>query len=259
MGSRENIVTNALDANLEKAYAKYALLKQKVEDWQQERGFHWGKTLELAETPPYLPLVDLPAEAIIELWQELNSTASVDITDEKLMQIWQTFCNNQSLHEQMDEEMSTRFQMAIRGVAQLAAKMVADKVSDEGGVGFSAQLHNNVQCPVCGETTSLAVVTPPGGKRIMHCNSCDHEWTVKRIKCLHCGSEDAKNHVYLNSEEFPGIEMVVCKTCGQYFKEIDIRKTPVKDFMWEDIRTLSLNYSTELWLAKQAEENKQLQ
>ncbi|MEN6328324.1 MAG: formate dehydrogenase accessory protein FdhE, partial [Syntrophomonas sp.] len=96
------------------------------------------------------------------------------------------------------------------------------------------------------------------GQRIMHCTSCSFEWSVKRTGCLHCGCEDAKQQMYLKNEEFPGIEMVVCQVCGQYFKEIDGRKLSAVDYFWEDMRTLPLNYATELWLEEQVKKNNQI-
>ncbi len=59
-------------------------------------------------------------------------------------------------------------------------------------------------------------------------------------------------NLFKKNEAFPGIEMVVCQLCGQYFKEIDTRESLVQDYIWEDIRTLPLNFATELWLSEHA-------
>ena len=112
--------------------------------------------------------------------------------------------------------------------------------------------------PVCGEVPTLAVLTPPNGARVMHCLSCNFEWPVKRIGCLFCGSGDAKQQLFLKNEKFPGVEMAVCQLCGQYFKEIDAREKVVSDYRWEDLRTLPLNFATELWFSEQAKKNNQM-
>jgi len=243
----------------DQAYQKYQQLKQEVDHWQQERGSYWLEMLSLAEKPPYLPILDLPSEAIIELWQRLNSVAKVEISDSDLREIWEQFSKGQDVNA-MDEEMSTRFQMAISGVARLAGKMANEKKVPAQGYGHSASddPRECIICPVCGEVSALAVLTPPNGNRIMHCTSCSFEWSVKRVGCLHCGSEDSKQQMFLSNEAYPGIAMAVCQLCGHSFKEIDARELRVQDYMWEDIRTLPLNFATELWLSEQAKKNNQI-
>lgn len=253
MDSKKSRSVNEKDAKLEKAYEKYMFLKQEVDNWQKERGSHWLNLLKLAEAPPYLPVQDLPSQAVIELWQRLNCSAGVEVSDTGLEQIWQRFRESRNISELTDEEMSTRFQMAVRGVAHLAGQMAAEKGIIGEGFKHPEYPHSSVVCPVCGEVASLAVVTPPNGKRIIHCSSCGFEWKVKRIICLHCGSEDAKKQVYLKHQAFPGIEMAVCQLCGHYFKEIDSRELAVTDYIWEDLKSLPLNYASERWLAEQAE------
>ncbi|NLK52642.1 MAG: formate dehydrogenase accessory protein FdhE [Syntrophomonadaceae bacterium] len=241
------------DGNLKKAYQKYRILKQEVDHWQQERKSYWLGMLNLAEKPPYLPIMELPSEAIIELWQRLNDAAEVKISDSDLREIWKQISDNQ---EVMDEEMSTRFQMAISGVAQLASEMANEKKVPTQRLGDDP--HECITCPVCGEVSTLAVLTPPNGQRMMHCTSCSFEWPVKRVGCLHCGSENAKKQMFLKNAAFPGIEMVVCQLCGHYFKEIDARELYVQDYMWEDIKSLPLNFATELWLSEQTKTNNQI-
>ena len=253
MDSRKSKLAITKDENMLQAYQKYELLKNEVGHWQQERGSHWAKMLSLAEKPPYLPIMDLPSEAIIELWQRLNIAAKVEITNSALKEMWEQFKNGQN---PMDVEMSTRMQMAINGVAQLASKMAKEGVPD--GHKVSDDLQSSTVCPVCGEQSAVAAITPPDGKRMMQCTLCGFEWPVKRVGCLFCGSEDAKQQIYLQNEAYPGVEMVVCEICGQYFKEIDARKLAAKDYLWEDLKTLPLNFATKLWLKEQAQKNNQL-
>ena len=236
--------------NLEQVFRNYQLLKTEVDQWQQQRGSFWIATLNLAETPPYLPILDLPLEAIIELWQRLNVVAKVNVLESELREMWGQFTNGPS---KMDNEMASRLQMAISGVARLASA----EVNKTGRVG-RYDFHDSMVCPVCGEVSTMAILTPPNGKRIMHCLMCSFEWAVKRVGCLHCGSEDAKQQIFLQNETYPGVEMVVCQLCEQYFKEIDARQLTAQDYVWEELRTLPLNFAAENWLAKQTEEKNQL-
>lgn len=243
---------------VEQAYQKYRQLKQEVDAWRQERGSYWLANLCLAEEPPYLPIVDLPQDAIIELWQRLNISAKVEITDPALWEMWEQLKQGQNT---MDPEMASRLQIAVSGVAKLASQTVDEKGVPEQKYNPRASEnpeHNITACPVCGEISTLTVLTEPDGKRMMHCITCSFEWPVQRTGCLFCGSEDAKQLLYLDNEAFPGIEMAVCEVCGQYFKEIDGRKLLVKDYVWEDLRTLPLNYATELWLENQVKKNNQI-
>ena len=241
------------DKTIKQAFQKYQVLKQIVDQWQQERGPYWSKMLNLADKPLYLPIKDLPMEAIVELWQRLNNAAKVEIPDSDLSEIMKQFNKNQNTAD-LDPEMSTRMHMAISGVAYLGGKMAAEKklTAYKFRQTEPDDANARIRCPVCGEISTLAVLTPPDGKRVMHCTICGFEWPVKRVGCLHCGSDDTQQQVYLQNEAFPGIEMVVCRLCEQYCKEINARELTVKDYVWEDLRTLPLNYAAELWSKEHA-------
>ncbi|NLW91069.1 MAG: formate dehydrogenase accessory protein FdhE [Syntrophomonadaceae bacterium] len=246
------------DVSVKEAYQKHQMLKQEVDNWHQERCSHWQATLVLAKKPPYLPIMDLPEDAIVELWQRLNSAAKVEITDSTLFEMWEQLKQGKN---DMDPSMATRLQMAVSGVAKLASQIVYEKGVPEQKYNPRTSdnpMKNTTECPVCGEVSTLAVLAKPEGKRMMHCVTCGFEWPVQRTGCLFCGSEDSKRLIYLDNEAFPGIQIAVCEVCGQYFKEIDERKLPVKDYVWEDLRTLPLNYAAELWLEEQIKRNNQI-
>ena len=256
MNIKNNLATTE-DQSLEQAYQKYQLLKQEVELWQQERGAYWVEQFRLADNPPYLAISELPAQAVIELWQKLNQAAGVPVADPDLREIWERLKNGQNVNE-LDAEISARLQMAISGAAQLASEMVKEQKLPTESSKSSDYPPGGFICPVCGEVPTLAVLTPPNGARVMHCLSCDFEWPVKRVGCLFCGSQDTKQQMFLKNEKFPGIEMAVCQLCGQYFKEIDAREKVATDYRWEDLRTLPLNFATELWFSEQAKKNNQM-
>lgn len=245
------------DESINRSYQKYQNLKQEVKNWHQERSSYWLAALVLGQKPPYLPIMDLPDDAIIELWQRLNTAAGAPISDAEMREHWKQFKNGQIT---MSPEFVSRLHLALSGVAGLAS----DKAKAQGvpaiGLGYIASEDPTTSyiCPVCGEVASLSVLCQPNGHRTMCCTSCGFEWTVKRVGCLHCGNEDAKLQMYLKNEEFPGVEMVVCKVCGQYIKEIDSRVVSVQDYIWEELRTLPLNFATEHWLEEQVEKNNQI-
>ncbi len=245
------------DQSLEQAYEKYQLMKQEVESWQQERGAYWLKQFKLADNPPYLAISELPLQAVLELWQKINQATEVAVADTLLQEIWERLKNSHAVDE-LDPEMFARLQMAISGVAQLASEMVKEQKLQTKSSKSSDYPQGGFICPVCGEVPTLAILSPPNGNRVMHCLSCNYEWPVNRVGCLFCGSEDAKQQIFLKNEKFPGIEMAVCQLCGQYFKEIDARGKVVTDYRWEDLRTLPLNYATERWFSEQAKKNNQM-
>ncbi|MEN6298937.1 MAG: formate dehydrogenase accessory protein FdhE [Anaerolineaceae bacterium] len=247
-----------VNESVEQAYQKYQQLKQEVDAWRQERDSYWLTNLRLGKKSPYMPIVDLPQDAIIELWQRLNISAKVEIDDSALLEMWEHLKLGQNT---MDPETATRLQMAVSGVARLASQ-----IADEKGVPeqkYNPRASENPEnaipaCPVCGEISTLAVLSQPDGKRMMHCTTCSFEWPVQRTGCLFCGSEDSKQLMYLDNEDFPGVEMAVCQVCGQYFKEIDGRKLSAHDYLWEDLRTLPLNYATERWIEEQVKKDNQI-
>jgi len=152
------------DEGIKQSYQKYQSLKQEVNNWHQERGSYWLAALVLAQKPPYLPIMDLPENAIIELWQRLNIVA-------ELKELWKQLKNGQSI---INQEMISCLQIAISGVAELACEKAKAKGVPAAGLGYIASNNPSacIICPVCGEVASLTVLEPPNGQRIMHCTTC---------------------------------------------------------------------------------------
>lgn len=228
------------DKTMEQAYQTYSQLNEEVKRWQDERGSFWMKELSPAETPPYYPLVDFPEIVVFELWQRLSQVKGVVVSEEVLGDTWKLFIAGQPL---TDPELLSSLQITLSGIAHLLRANAPSPQSEAA---------ERSACPICGEDASFSVLTSPYGKRYLHCALCGHEWPTKRVGCIQCGNEEATQQTYLNSGEFLGVEVVACEACGQYFKEFDLRTRPVKDFVWEDVRTLPLNYAAEQWLAEKA-------
>lgn len=203
----------------------YTVIKTAVDQWIKNRGDHWLPAFPpAAAAPPFYPLSALPQLAVSELEGELEkalSGAAADIPRSR-----------EFLHL-----------FALSGVAQLAhlhCKPWQASKEEDGARDFSHSV-----CPVCGERQLISALTSPVGKRHVHCPTCGAHWSASRIGCIRCGDKDPNNQLYLKSKEFPGVEVVYCKKCGEYFKEFDKREIDVDDFLWEDIRTLPLNFATE--------------
>jgi len=170
-----------------------------------------------------------------------------------LRETWLEFKAGQSVS---DPGLLSCLQIAISGIAQLLRARIMETKKDMLNAPLQDHqgelIHESAVCPICGEGTTLSVLAPPNGQRFLHCTLCGQEWPTKRVGCILCGSEEAAEQNYLNSGEFPGVEVVACEVCGQYFKEFDLRQLSVTDYIWEDVRTLPLNYAVEQWLAEHA-------
>lgn len=226
-----------VDKTMEQAYQTYRLLNEEVRRWQAERGSYWMGELSPAEIAPYYPLVDFPEMVVIELWKRLIGVIGVFVSESVLRETWNEFKAGKPVS---DPELVSCLQITLSGIAHLFnASLDLDEVESTG-------------CPICGESAAFSVLTPPNGRRFLHCTLCGYEWTTTRVGCIRCGSEEASQQNYLTSGEFPGIEVVACDACGQYFKELDLRLLSVTDYIWEDVRTLLLNFAAEQWLAEHA-------
>jgi len=237
--NKYNVETDA-DPTMEQAHHTYNLLNEEVRHWQDERGSFWIEELSPAETTPYYPLGDFPDMVVLELWKRLNRIIGVLVSESVLTETWNEFKVGQPVS---DPELLSSLQIALSGIAHLLRVK---------GPLLALDVVNSAGCPICGESAALSVLTPPNGKRCLHCTICGHEWPTPRVGCIRCGSDEASKQNYLKAEEFPGIEVVACEACGQYFKELDMRLLSAVDYIWEDVRTLPLNYAAEQWLAERA-------
>ncbi|MHB1652938.1 MAG: formate dehydrogenase accessory protein FdhE [Desulfitobacteriaceae bacterium] len=228
-------------------YTNYRTLQAEVEAFLTEKK---DPAPTSAASLPYFPLHRLPFEEIGPLWQRLNTLTGISLSEAELTTLWTEFTTGV---EVSDPRVYGNLQLAWSGLARWArSHLTAEQEMSLGEYEGQA-------CPICGETSPLSVLVPPNGKRHLHCQVCGHSWPAKRVGCVRCGEEDAKKQSYLQAEGFPGIEIVVCEACGDYFKEVDLRQVTVEDMLWEDIRTLPLNYAAEKWLVDKAKEQGKLQ
>lgn len=227
----------------EALYRVYEKLQNEITHWQEERGPDWAPYFVPDKTVPYFPLSRLPEAPVLELTERLLAGSKRLWTNAELQTAWSQYRCGQGPE---DEELMSRLILAVQGILGLARQCLPAALRQP------AANISTPTCPVCGQEPGLSLLVPPVGKRVLHCTGCGHEWPGKRVGCIHCGSEEAREQTYLHDAHFPGIELVVCQSCGGDFKEVDLRERPVKDLVWEDIRTLPLNVAAEKWLQEQA-------
>ncbi|MDI6812994.1 MAG: formate dehydrogenase accessory protein FdhE [Desulfitobacteriaceae bacterium] len=257
--TEENEQTESVDTELkvEKLLAEemstarqaYEKLLEVSETWQKENATRlstWKRGIAVSEAKArsYFTLEQLPEDAVLDLWEKLNAAVEAENSYEAMQEMLSEYKAYGKIRDQVQ---LTRLYFALSGVARLAKAQLEPERLETAGQDWEHSI-----CPVCGEETRLALLAPPVGKRYRFCQTCGHEWATKRVGCILCGSEQASEQNYLHSEEYPGVEIVVCHNCGDYFKEFDLREHALADYVWEDMRTLPLNFAAEQWLAEAA-------
>lgn len=242
-------VEKLLAEEMSMARQAYEKLLKVSETWQEENATRlntWkqGIAVNEAKARSVFTLEQLPEDAVLDLWDKLNAVGEAQIACEAMQEMLSEYKAEGKI---LDQVQLTRLYFALSGVARLArAQLETERLADVGQDGEQST------CPVCGEATRLALLAPPVGKRYRFCRTCGHQWATKRVGCILCGSEQASEQNYLHSEEYPGVEIVVCQNCRDYFKEFDLRQQAFEDYVWEDMRTLPLNFAAEQWLAEAA-------
>ncbi|WP_084078810.1 formate dehydrogenase accessory protein FdhE [Desulfitobacterium chlororespirans] len=237
---RKNILTTEQEEqHLVAVKDNYLKLQGEIKLWQQEHASSLAADFQLKPASPRFTLDNLPEESIIDLWQRLNQVADEPQEKADLRTLLEQFKQGDPL----DNPAAARLQLALAGVAQMLCQHLVPKPGEDNQP-FGT-------CPVCGEKHFMTLLAPPVGKRYQQCLVCGYQRPVDASGCACCGSMDAKKQTYLKSEQYPGMEVAVCADCGSYFKQVDLRELSVDDLVWEDIRTMPLNYAAEKWLAGQ--------
>lgn len=123
-------------------------------------------------------------------------------------------------NSQRGEEISSLQVFLARGFLQGYAEFVSETIAEPAMDGTP------YLCPKCDSLPLLGVLRPEGdgGKRILRCAFCAHEWAFRRILCPSCGEErEEKLPVYV-AEQFPHIRVECCDTCKHYLRTIDLTK-----------------------------------
>lgn len=93
-----------------------------------------------------------------------------------------------------------------------------------------------VQCPCCGASPDLALVTER--RRTLVCWRCDAMWRTDQRGCLACGADAPPTLVRVPSP-YLGYELAICNACGRYLKER--RGAPTHELIVERALTAGLD------------------
>lgn len=78
-------------------------------------------------------------------------------------------------------------------------------------------------CPCCGAPPGFTDLLEDGQRRLA-CHLCGAGWVFSRLRCPHCGSQDARDFVRLLAEDRDeGYAIFACRACQGYVKELDRR------------------------------------
>ncbi|PWC23037.1 formate dehydrogenase accessory protein FdhE [Brenneria roseae subsp. roseae] len=101
-------------------------------------------------------------------------------------------------------------------------------------------------CPVCGSMPVSGVVQlgSSSGLRYLHCNLCESEWHMVRVKCSNCEESGDLNYWSLDSEN-AAIKAESCGHCGTYLKILYQEKDHRVEAVADDLASLVLDVKME--------------
>lgn len=97
-------------------------------------------------------------------------------------------------------------------------------------------------CPVCGSmpVSSIVQIGTTQGLRYLHCNLCESEWHVVRIKCSNCEQTRDLHYWSIDSEQ-SAVKAESCGDCGSYLKILYQEKDPNVEAVADDLASLVLD------------------
>ncbi|MEW7000043.1 formate dehydrogenase accessory protein FdhE [Serratia ureilytica] len=124
-----------------------------------------------------------------------------------------------------------------RAVALLGADGQPDPGKARAEYGEQRQF-----CPVCGSipVSSMVHIGTVNGLRYLHCNLCESEWHVVRVKCSNCEQTRDLNYWSLDSEQ-AAVKAESCGDCGTYLKILYQEKDPQVEAVADDLASLVLD------------------
>lgn len=101
---------------------------------------------------------------------------------------------------------------------------------------------NRQFCPVCGsiQVASMVHIGTINGLRYLHCNLCESEWHLVRVKCSNCEQTRDLNYWSLDSEQ-AAVKAESCGDCGTYLKILYQEKDPQVEAVADDLASLVLD------------------
>jgi formate dehydrogenase maturation protein FdhE len=128
-----------------------------------------------------------------------------------------------------------------RIVAGVVANAVLSSAASSVTKGFPLTAWKRTQCPCCGASPDLVIVTEK--RRTLICWRCDTTWRTDIAGCLGCG-EDSPPTLFRVPSPYQGYELAVCNSCGRYVKER--RGGPSQALLVERALTIGLDEAAQL-------------
>ncbi len=95
-------------------------------------------------------------------------------------------------------------------------------------------------CPVCGGSPDISFLEKEHGARWLVCSRCDSEWLFQRLECPYCGCQDQEALGYYTDDE-GRYRLYTCRSCQNYLKAVDLRKTGDEEIFLPLERLLTLD------------------
>jgi FdhE protein len=101
---------------------------------------------------------------------------------------------------------------------------------------------NSASSARCGSmpVSSIVQIGTTQGLRYLHCNLCETEWHVVRVKCSNCEQSRDLHYWSLDNEQ-AAVKAESCGDCGTYLKIMYQEKDPKVEAVADDLASLVLD------------------
>lgn len=203
------------------------------------------------ERPP-LDIAVFPRDAH---WHTLLRALIEELKPDASGQVLSTLENLEKASEQELEEQATALlQHEFRAESNDKAPFIwaalslfwAQMASQLPGKARAVPGEHRQFCPVCGSIPVSGVVQlgTSSGLRYLHCNLCESEWHMVRVKCSNCEESSELNYWSLDSEN-SAIKAESCGHCGTYLKLLYQEKDHRVEAVADDLASLVLDVKME--------------
>jgi FdhE protein len=130
----------------------------------------------------------------------------------------------------------TLAQSALKPALRAWCRELSPLVHDAGGWERS-------DCYLCGAAASLGELQGNGQSKHLRCGPCGADWPFRRLRCSHCGNEDAASLGILYPEgRRDKVRVEVCDKCRGYLKVVsNFEPASPEELAIEDLSTLYLD------------------
>jgi FdhE protein len=130
----------------------------------------------------------------------------------------------------------TLAQSALKPALRAWCRELSPLVRDAGGWERS-------DCYLCGAAASLGELQGNGQSKHLRCGPCGADWPFRRLRCSHCGNEDAASLGILYPEgRRDKVRVEVCDKCRGYLKVVsNFEPASPEELAIEDLSTLYLD------------------